>query len=141
MTAAPDIDFLKEGDELPVREFRPDEVQLFLYNAALWNAHRIHFDHPYATRIESHQGLVIAGPLLGDWLTQCAVEWLGESGRLVSVEYSNRRVSYVGEILRSVGKVLSVDRGRSEAVLSLAILNQADEITTPGTAVVRFERD
>ncbi len=139
MNALRHIDSLREGDELPVREFRPDEVQLFLYNAALWNAHRIHFDHPYATRVEGHPGLVIAGPLLGDWLTQCAVEWLGESGRLISFEYSNRRPSYIGEVLRSTGRVLSVDHDKSEAVLSLAILNQAGEVTTPGTAVVRLE--
>jgi len=35
------------GDALPERELTPDNVQLFLYNAALWNAHRIHFDEPY----------------------------------------------------------------------------------------------
>ena len=140
MTAMPDLHSLREGDELPVREFRPDAVQLFLYNAALWNAHRIHFDHPYATGVEGYPELVVAGPLLGDWLTQCAVDWLGESGRLVSFEYANRQLCYVGEILRSVGRVLSVDREKSEAVLSLAILNSAGEVTTPGTAVVRFAR-
>lgn len=136
----PDIDSIEEGDLLPGREYRPDAVQLFLYNAALWNAHRIHFDHPYATGVEGHAGLVVAGPLLGDWLTQCALEWLGDSGRLVSFEYSNRRLSHAGELLRSEGKVLSVDRGRKEAVLGLAILNQDGEIIAPGTAVVRFER-
>jgi hydroxyacyl-ACP dehydratase HTD2-like protein with hotdog domain len=137
--SALNINALRSGDELPVREFRPDTIQLFLYNAALWNPHRIHFDHPYATAVEGHAGLVVPGPLLGDWLTQCAVEWLGEAGRLVSVEYSNRRVSYVGEVLRSVGKVRSVDRSKAEIVLDLAILNQADEITTPGVAVIRLE--
>jgi 3-methylfumaryl-CoA hydratase len=140
MTAAPDIDSLEPGDKLPVREFRPDTIQIFLYNAALWNAHKIHFDQPYATMVEGYPGLVVAGPLLGDWLTQCAVEWLGESGRLLSIEYSNRRASYVGDVLRSVGKVRSVDRSKAEVVLDLAILNQADEVVAPGTAVVRFER-
>lgn len=138
MSAVPHIDAVREGDLLPVREFRPDEVQLFLYNAALWNAHRIHFDHPYATGVEGHRGLVVPGPLLGDWLTQCALEWLGDSGRLLSFEYSNRRISYRGELLRSEGRVLSVDPARSEVVLGLAIRNEAGEVTTPGTAVVRF---
>jgi len=140
VTAMPDIDKITEGELLPVREFRPDAVQLFLYNAALWNAHRIHFDHPYATGVEDHAGLVVAGPLLGDWLTQCALDWLGDSGRLLSFEYSNRKLSYVGEVLRSEGKVLSVDRARSEVTLELAIRNQSGEVTTPGTAVVRFDR-
>ena len=140
MIAMPDIDTISEGELLPVLEFRADAVQLFLYNAALWNAHRIHFDHPYTTAVEGHRRLVIAGPLLGDWLTQCALEWLGECGRLLSFEYSNRKLTYVDEVLRAEGKVLSVDRGKAEAVLGLAIRNQSGEVTTPGTAVVRLER-
>jgi 3-methylfumaryl-CoA hydratase len=140
MTASADLDSLQPGDQLPIREFRPDTIQLFLYNAALWNAHKIHFDQPYATAVEGYPGLVVPGPLLGDWLTQCAVEWLGDSGRIVSFEYSNRRVSYVGEVLQSEGKVISVDRDKAEAVLSLSILNESREVVTPGTAVVRFER-
>jgi len=138
MTNPPDINALQAGDALPVREFRPDIVQMFFYNAALWNAHRIHFDHAYATQAEGLPGLVIAGPLLGDYLTQVALEWLGDAGRLVSVEYSNRRVSYVGETLRATGRVKSVDREKRESVLELSILNEAGEVTTPGTAVVRF---
>jgi 3-methylfumaryl-CoA hydratase len=138
MTRPPDIDALQVGDELPLREFRPDIVQMFLYNAALWNAHRIHFDHAYATQTEGLPGLVIAGPLLGDYLTQVVLEWLGDAGRLVSFEYSNRRVSYVGEALRATGRVKSVDRGKREATLELWILNESGEVTTPGTAVLRF---
>ena len=59
------------GEKLPQREFKPDNVQLFLYNAILWNAHRIHFDEPYSTKVEAYTRLVIAGPRIGDWLHQC----------------------------------------------------------------------
>jgi 3-methylfumaryl-CoA hydratase len=138
MSAVVDIQTLQVGDELPSREFRADSIQLFLYNAALWNAHKIHFDQPYATGVEGYPGLVVAGPLLGEWLTQCVTEWLGDAGRLVSFEYTNRTASYVGDALRSAGKVTSLDRNRGEAVLSLAIVNEAGEVTTPGTAIVRF---
>jgi hydroxyacyl-ACP dehydratase HTD2-like protein with hotdog domain len=138
MTTRPDIEALQTGDPLPVRELQPDIVQSFFYNAALWNAHRIHFDEPYATQVEGLPGLVIPGPLLGDFLTQVALEWLGDAGRLVSMEYSNRRVSYVGETLRATGRVKSVDRDRRETTLELFILNAAGEVTTPGSAVVRF---
>jgi len=138
MTIQPDINALQAGDALPVRELRPDIVQMFFYNAALWNAHKIHFDRAYATEVEGLPGLVIPGPLLGDYLTQVALEWLGEAGRLVSIEYSNRRVSYVGETLRATGRVKAVDREKREAALELFVLNEGNEVTTPGTAVVRF---
>jgi hydroxyacyl-ACP dehydratase HTD2-like protein with hotdog domain len=132
------IKTIKPGDLLPEREFEPDNVQLFLYNSALWNAHRIHFDRPYATEVEGYPGLVIAGPLLGDWLTQSVLEWLGDDGKLASIEYSNRQASYIGETLRSGGMVLSSEQDTGTVELEMYIKNGADEVITPGVAVVRF---
>jgi hydroxyacyl-ACP dehydratase HTD2-like protein with hotdog domain len=140
MTAVPDLARLAPGQELPVRTIQAEPVQLFLYNAALWNADRIHFDYPHTTAVEGYPALVMAGPLLGDWLAQAANNWVGDAGVLCSIEYSNRRACYVGDVLRSVGKVKSVNLASGEVVLELAILNQADEVTTPGTAVVRIGR-
>jgi len=139
--ARPDIDTLAAGQALPTREFRPDTIQLFLYNAALWNAHKIHFDYPYARDAEGYPGLVMAGPLLGDWLHQCVVEWLGEHGSLVEIEYSNRRAAFIGDTLRSTGRILAVDRERAQVSIEVAILNQNDEVLAPGTAVASLRRD
>lgn len=135
----PRFEQLRPGDVLPGRQYHPDNVQLFLYNAALWNAHRIHFDHPYATSVEGYPGLVIAGPLLGEWLAQCVVEWLGPDGRLASIEYSNRKASIIGETLRSGGTITAVDPSRREATLEIFIRNEAGEVITPGTATVHFD--
>lgn len=132
------IESIKPGDLLPEREFKPDNVQLFLYNAALWNAHRIHYDYPYATEVEGYPGVVIAGPQMGDWLTQCVIEWLGDEGTLAAIEYSNRKAAYIGETLRTGGKLVSVDADTGIAELELYIKNEADEVVTPGTATVRF---
>jgi hydroxyacyl-ACP dehydratase HTD2-like protein with hotdog domain len=129
---------LTAGVALPGRSYKPDNVQLFLYNAALWNAHRIHYDQPYATQVEGYPGLVIAGPLIGEWLAQCVVDWLGEDGRLVSFEYSNRKPAIVGETLRSGGTVSAVDAQRREVTIDLHVKNANDEVVAPGTASVRF---
>lgn len=126
------------GDLLPERSFTPDNIQLFMYNAALWNAHRIHFDYPYATEVEGYPGLVIAGPLLGDWLNQCVVDWVGDDGVLASIEYSNRKASYIGETLRSGGKVLALRPELAEVELEVTIRNELDEVIAPGIAVARF---
>ena len=42
----------------------PDPVLLFRFSALTYNAHRIHYDAPYATAVEGHPGLVVHGPLL-----------------------------------------------------------------------------
>jgi len=44
--------------------WRPDPVALFRFSALTANAHRIHYDRPYATDVEGHGGLVVHGPLL-----------------------------------------------------------------------------
>ena len=129
------------GDALPERAFKPDTAQLFLYDAALWNAHRIHFDYPYATEVEGYPGLVIAGPLMGDWLTQCVVDWLGGDGKLVSIDYSNRQAAFIGEVLRTGGSVRAVDPDTREAQLELFVKNEANDVIIPGAAVVNFTTD
>jgi 3-methylfumaryl-CoA hydratase len=135
----PRIENIKSDDLLPERVFDIDNAQLFLYNAALWNAHRIHYDHPYATGVEGYAGLVNAGPLMGDWLAQCVIEWLGDDGELSSIEYSNRGVAYVGDVLRSGGKVVSADPETGTLELELWIKNAEDVAITPGRAVVRMK--
>ena len=129
------------GEKLPQREFKPDNVQLFLYNAILWNAHRIHFDEPYSTKVEGYPGLVIAGPMIGDWLHQCIEDWLGEDGRLTSMEFSNRIAAYIGETLKSSGSVIALDTDTKEAKVEVFIKNELGEIVAPGQATVLFNNN
>lgn len=129
---------IRAGDPLPAREYQTDNVQLFLYNAVLWNAHRIHYDFPYATEVEGYSGLVNAGPLMGDWLTQCINEWLGEDGCLKSLQYSNRKASIIGERLRCDGKVLSMNTLSGDAELEVRVLNEKQDVVIPATATVHI---
>lgn len=50
------------------REIRPDPVLLFRYSAITLNGHRIHYDHPYTTRVEGYPGLIVHGPLIATLL-------------------------------------------------------------------------
>ena len=129
---------LRVGLELPVRSHTPTNVSLFVYNAAVWNAHRIHYDEAYTTGIEKHPGIVIDGPLQGDWLAQCVTNWLGEDGAIVRFTYSNRRACYLGETLTSGGRVTAVDTSARSATLELWVRNERGEVTSPGSATVRL---
>lgn len=129
---------LKVGDSLPEREFECGNVQQMLYNAVLWNGHRIHFDEAYAREVEGYPGLVVAGPLLGDWLHQCVEEWLGDDGRILSIDYSNRVASYVGEVLTSGGTVAALRPEAGEAVIDVYIKNAEGTVVAPGRVEVRF---
>lgn len=45
-------------------DFATDPTLLMRFSAATANPHRIHYDWPYATRIEGYPGLVVHGPLM-----------------------------------------------------------------------------
>ncbi len=128
-------DAAEVGMELATCHRTCDIVQSFFYNAVLWNAHRIHYDLPYATDVEGYPGLVVPGPLLGDWLTQVIDEWIDESGwAFTSFEYSNRLAAYVGDELSVGGTVTEVHESR--VCVTLFVKNAAGEVITPGKAVV-----
>ncbi|WP_234392842.1 MULTISPECIES: MaoC family dehydratase N-terminal domain-containing protein [Actinomycetes] len=45
-------------------DFATDPSLLMRFSAATANPHRIHYDWPYATRVEGYPGLVVHGPLM-----------------------------------------------------------------------------
>ena len=127
----------KPGDALPSSERSCDEIQSFFYNAALWNAHRIHFDLPYATNVEGYDGLVVPGPLIGDWMVQVVDEWIDGTDALIKrIEYSNRLACYTGDVVIAGGTVESVNG--NEITISLYVKNSDGDVVTPGTAVVQL---
>lgn len=134
----PKFNDIKPGDALPERRYVPTNVSLFLYNAAIWNAHRIHYDEIYTKEVEKHPAVVVDGPLQGDWLTQAVLNWLGDDGELVEFEYSNRRSGYIGDTMLSGGKVESIDPKKKQAEFSLYVKVEGGDVTAPGRAVVRF---
>jgi 3-methylfumaryl-CoA hydratase len=52
------------------RTLQPDTRLLFRFSALTFNAHRIHYDRPYATEVEGYPGLVVHGPLTAVLLLQ-----------------------------------------------------------------------
>jgi 3-methylfumaryl-CoA hydratase len=125
---------IEVGQPLPERSYTPGTVQLFMYNAAIWNPHRIHYDLPYTQNCEDHPGLLIDGPLQGDWLTQLVYEWMDETDELLTFQYSNRRPAYVGDVLSAKGEVQAIDN--QNITLTLQIVNQHNQATTVGRATI-----
>lgn len=55
--------------------WQPDSVALFRFSAVTFNAHRIHYDRPYAREVELYPDLVVHGPYtairLCDFASRC----------------------------------------------------------------------
>ena len=127
---------IKLDQLLPERIHRPSNVSLFLYNAAIWNPHRIHYDETYTKGSEGHPKLVIDGPLIGDWMAQCVSNWLNDEGKICEFEYRNIQTAYLGDTLKSGGKVLSFFENKKVLLLDLWIRNSAENKVASGSAKI-----
>lgn len=54
------------------RTVEPSPALLFRYSALTFNAHRIHYDRPFACDVEGYLGLVVHGPLQATLLLDLA---------------------------------------------------------------------
>ncbi len=84
-------------------EVVPDPALLFRFSALTYNAHRIHYDRPYATQVEGHPGLVVHGPLLA--LLMLEVPRRRAPDRSVT-SFAHRlvRPAYAGTPVRATGR-------------------------------------
>jgi hydroxyacyl-ACP dehydratase HTD2-like protein with hotdog domain len=79
------------AEGVTVAHWLPRRTELFRYSAVTFNAHRIHYDLPYATSTEGYPDLVVHGPLTA---LRCAPSPGSCPGRLhVSVFAARRRCS------------------------------------------------
>lgn len=83
--------------EPAARSVTPTEALLFRFSALTFNAHRIHYDAPYARDVEGYPALVVHGPLIAIWLAGLAEERLGAPLRTFS--FRGRSPAFLGETI------------------------------------------
>ncbi len=78
------------------------------------------------------------GPQRISWLGQLVTNWMGDTGFLRKLSVSVRRPNIFGDVSWCKGEVVDkrVEDGRHVVDLELAVVNQLDETTATGTAVV-----
>lgn len=83
-------------------EYSADSVTLFRFSALTFNAHRIHYDHPYATEVEGYPDLVVHGPLIALLLLDAGARRTGGTPS----QFSYRAVSplFRGEVFELAGR-------------------------------------
>jgi hydroxyacyl-ACP dehydratase HTD2-like protein with hotdog domain len=125
------------GDELPIFTRIPDAVDLFMFSAAAWLIHRIHYDLPFTTDHDGHPGLLVHGPLQGVYLEQTARRALGDGARLRTITYRHLAPAHLGDALECGGTVTAVDGRRVD--LELWVRKEDGTVTTTGSATFETE--
>lgn len=123
------------GEEIGPLTLVVDPVRMFAFSAATHNAHRIHYDHVWATEKEGYPDLVVHGPLQAALLARVVTDWMGGSGRLVRFAIQNRAAAFAGQELTFGGTVTGV-RGN---LVDLEIQGtRGEQVLVPGTATVQL---
>lgn len=125
------------GTVVPPQAVTVDVLQMFLFSAATYNGHRIHYDRSWAVDKEGYPDVVVQGPLQAALLARAVTDWVGGAGTLVTYAVQNRASAFPGEELVFTGTVTGtrVADGRGLVELSIQGL-RGDEVLMPGTATV-----
>ncbi len=106
-----------------------DPVQLFRYSALTYNGHRIHYDHPYVTKVEGYPNLVVHGPLMATWLMNFANRNLGRDN-LATFNFRVLAPVFCGETITLLGR-------SAEDGFDLAVVNEKGQRVIAATATSR----
>jgi len=114
--APPDADWVEERVA--------DPKLLFRFSAVTANAHRIHYDHPYATEVEGYPDLVVHGPLTAILLADLARTRRGREAheltyRARAPHFANRRFWLAGSPTDDDGAALRAVRSDGETAMTL----------------------
>lgn len=105
----------------------PSEPLLLRFSALTFNAHRIHYDLPYARDVEGYAGLVVHGPLTATLLLNHATAFAGQPVR---------RFSFRGATPAFCGERLTLAARREGDAITLAALNDAGQTVMTAEAGV-----
>lgn len=111
----------------------PSTTMLFRFSAVTWNAHRIHYDQPYALS-ENHPGTLVQATMHGAFLLQMLSRFIGPKGRLISIQYSNRGRAIPDDTLTCGASITAVNSEQNEVLCDIWERNQHRHICAKGEA-------
>jgi hydroxyacyl-ACP dehydratase HTD2-like protein with hotdog domain len=92
---------------IPELVVTPDHMQIFMFSAATWNRHRIHYDKD-AALAEGLPDVVVQRALIGNFFARLLTEWLGDSGEIRELSWKVTQSALPDRALRCAGSVLTV---------------------------------
>ena len=131
-----------DGKEVAAAELQVDELDLFMFCAATWLTHRIHFDRDYA-RSEGYSDLVVPGPLQCARLGQLVADFaVAHGGQLDSLEVRHRSPAILGHPIRMSASIAEAEIGPDSvsAKLNVSVTGPAGLVYTSGRSEVTLAR-
>jgi 3-methylfumaryl-CoA hydratase len=125
------LEFLRDG-RIPVREHTYRPLELFLFSAATWNPHRVHYDQDYTRSVAGHPDLLVQGPLQAAHMFGLLVDALADGVSVRELEYRHLSVLHAGEPVRIGGELTTA--GQTGATAQMWVARASGQQTTTGVA-------
>jgi hydroxyacyl-ACP dehydratase HTD2-like protein with hotdog domain len=124
---------------LPELAVTPDRTQVFMFSAATWNRHHIHFDKD-AALAEGHAGVVVQRGLIGNFLSRLVTNWLGDRGEIRELSWKVVRSAQPNRTLLCQGAVKGEERegARRFVLCELQAWDDQGQPVATGDAKVEF---
>ncbi len=125
------------GMAIPALVKKPTTVGLFMFAAAVWLTHRIHYDREFARSV-GLKDIVVISSLQFSYLIQMINDWMGESGTIRKLSYRHHAPAFQGDVLTCSGTITEkrVEDGKGCLTIDLLIENQNKQKITSGNAIV-----
>lgn len=131
--------FFAEGAQLESARHTFTTTDLFLFSAAGWHPHRVHYDQAYTREVEGHVDLLVHGPLQAVHMFQNLTGQLPEGAVLDRVDYRHQATLLVGIPAIMGGSVSSVDDDAGTATVEVWIrAEDSERPSTLGSGIVRL---
>jgi hydroxyacyl-ACP dehydratase HTD2-like protein with hotdog domain len=130
------------GDELPAVQHTTSRVGVFLFGAAHWTAHRIHYDVELA-RDSGFDDVVVTGALMSGWTVQWLTTWAGDPHALRELTERNVAAAVAGDILTFTGRVEAIEPAAGaglDVACTFSVTKQDDLTVVAGSARLYLPR-
>jgi acyl dehydratase len=143
-TKEPAVRFFEDfspGLQMPVVTKGPMTAGHQVRWAAACDNYASEFHHDAAAaREQGLPGLLLSGPFMASYLLTEVTHWLGRQARVVSFWDRNSGTTMPGDLAHLQASVQRtwVEDGKGFVELECRIVNQADQVTTPGGLVAEL---
>ncbi len=131
------VDF-RPGQVLPSMSKGPmTTLHIMRWSAATENWHRIHYDHPFATRVDGLPDVLVNGSWKQQVMCQYVKDLLGPEGWLWRIRFEFRAMDPQGNTIIAGGTVREAVEyeGLGYVLLEIHLSNQTGVVTTRGEAI------
>lgn len=132
-----------EGQEFPTVTKGPMMVGHQVRWAGACDNYSEEFHHDeHVAKALGFPGIILSGPLMASYLMTAVTDWAGRNARLVTFFDQNRGSTMPRDTAFLKGRVRRKYEEGGEAFLDIecSVVNQRDEVTTPGAALVSLPR-